>query len=161
MNFPDKNQKKTEAETFICSSLTAASQSKCPKCRTGKMFKIRTSWFQRSAANNSCSHCGFKFEVEPGYFYMARFINYLLNITEVVIACISVYLISGSENIYHYLFTCTLITLMLNGLNFRLSRILLLYCLTPGISFCPESFKSGKSNLFPVIPADIISTQGQ
>lgn len=157
MNFPSNNQTGAERATIICSSITAARKSRCPKCRTGEMFEIRNSHFERHIAHKSCAHCDFKFEIEPGYFYMARFINYLLNITEISLICLTTFLASGTEIIYYYLLAATFNAIVLSGLNFRLSRVLLLYCFTPGISFCPESFKGNKTLLLPAGTMDTVA----
>jgi uncharacterized protein (DUF983 family) len=123
-----------ERESGICSPIEAAMQSKCPKCRTGEMFANRSSYFERQKTNSECPHCDFRFEVEPGYFYMARFINYLLNLGESFLACLAIYLVTQTENLYIYFIAAALTVMVLSVVNFRLARILLLYCLTPGIS---------------------------
>jgi uncharacterized protein (DUF983 family) len=45
--------------------LNAVITQKCPKCQDGKMFSGILKM------NQICSHCGFKFEREEGYFTMA------------------------------------------------------------------------------------------
>jgi len=53
----------------------------------------------------------------------------------------------GTENMNYYFLVAAFNTTVLSVPNFRLSRILLLYCFTPGINFCPESFRGRKTLL--------------
>jgi uncharacterized protein (DUF983 family) len=46
-------------------SLNAVVTQRCPKCEDGKMFKGILKM------NQTCTHCGFKFEREEGYYTMS------------------------------------------------------------------------------------------
>jgi uncharacterized protein (DUF983 family) len=58
------------------SQLSAAIHCKCPKCRRGDMFANSMYGFSSQKMNERCSHCGYTFEIEPGYFYVAMFVSY-------------------------------------------------------------------------------------
>lgn len=47
-------------------------QGKCPHCHKAHVFK--TFW----QMNETCSHCGIRFERESGYFSMSIFVGYIL-----------------------------------------------------------------------------------
>ena len=52
---------------------------KCPRCRQGELFKTGTFSFEKPfEMPDACSNCGQDFEPEPGYYYGAMFISYIL-----------------------------------------------------------------------------------
>jgi uncharacterized protein (DUF983 family) len=67
------------------SQFKAALHAKCPRCRTGNMFAGPMYSFGSQKMNEKCSHCGLIFEREPGYFYVAMFVSYAMNVAEMVI----------------------------------------------------------------------------
>ena len=60
--------------------LSRAVRLRCPLCGRGKMFR---GWFR---SNETCSHCGIKFEREPGFFLGSIYFNYGLTALIVAIA---------------------------------------------------------------------------
>jgi uncharacterized protein (DUF983 family) len=56
--------------------------NKCPKCHEGdfmsekNMFKLHNAF----KMNEKCSNCGFKYMVEPSFFYGAMYVNYSLTV---------------------------------------------------------------------------------
>lgn len=121
--------------TYTISPLKAARECKCPRCRTGKMFGAGT-FSLRQKMNKNCPHCGFKFEIEPGFFYVAMFVSYALSVAQFIAVCIATYVLSGgSESPWVYLTACMLTAVMLAGFNFRYSRVIQLYWLTPNLNF--------------------------
>lgn len=111
---------------------------KCPKCRIGKVFTGSPYAFKKRRTNEVCSHCGLFFEIEPGYFYAAMYISYLMIIIEGGLTSWLVFQISRSEVIWLYLVIILSVTLLLAPLNFRYSRLLLLYYLSPKIKYDPK-----------------------
>ena len=61
------------------SKLNGLLKQKCPKCRRGKVF---THPFYNLAHYSdmpkNCVVCGHQFEIEPGYFYSAMYIGYMM-----------------------------------------------------------------------------------
>ena len=52
---------------------------KCPVCRHGDLFPNHN-WFDYSfTMNKRCSHCEQKFEPEPGFYYGAMFMSYIMS----------------------------------------------------------------------------------
>jgi hypothetical protein len=85
-----------------------------------------------------CPHCSFTFEIEPGYFYAAMFVSYALNVAEMVTFAVGVGILTGSQSPWLYVIILLGISFLLAPFNFRYSRIILLYWLTPGITFDPS-----------------------
>ncbi len=53
---------------------------KCPRCRLGDLFETPTFSFQKSFEMPSrCPHCRQKYVLEPGFYYGAMFISYILS----------------------------------------------------------------------------------
>jgi uncharacterized protein (DUF983 family) len=111
---------------------------KCPRCRVGKVFVGSPYAFRKRRTNEICSHCGLFFEIEPGYFYGAMYISYFMIIIEGGVTGWLVYQISKSDTIWLYLAIILSLTLLLAPLNFRYSRLLLLYYLSPKIKYDPK-----------------------
>jgi uncharacterized protein (DUF983 family) len=125
-------------ETMEVSEINAALHAKCPKCRKGNMFANKMYGFSSQKMNETCPHCGFKFEREPGYFYVAMFISYAFNVAEMVTLAVGTYILTGSHNPWIYVAILLGISFILSPFNFRYSRVVLLYWLTPGLHYDPN-----------------------
>lgn len=118
----------------------AAIQSKCPRCRTGEMFTGRAYGLKVQKMNEFCPHCQLKFEQRPGHFYVSMFVSYAMVVAEIVIACLLTYLITGNDSSFWlYLVVSLSASVVLAPFNYRYSRVILMYWLTPGIRYRPES----------------------
>jgi uncharacterized protein (DUF983 family) len=125
--------KRSEFKSFI--------QGKCPRCRNGKVFNGPAYSFRIQKMNENCPACQLKFEREPGYFYVAMFVSYALNIVQMVLVGIASYkfgLALTYENLWHYLGVLLASTILFAPFNFRYSRIILLYWLTPGLHYTQD-----------------------
>jgi uncharacterized protein (DUF983 family) len=116
----------------------AALHAKCPKCRVGNMFANGLYSFSGQKMNNECPHCGFHFEIEPGYFYVAMFVSYALNVAEMVTLAVATYILTGSESPWLYAAILLSVAFIVSPVNFRYSRVVLLYWLTPGLNYDPR-----------------------
>ena len=56
--------------------------NKCPKCHEGDFMKEKNIFKLHKAFNmhESCSKCGFKYMMEPSFFYGAMYVNYGLTV---------------------------------------------------------------------------------
>ena len=128
------------------SKLNAALLAKCPRCRQGNLFANSMYGFKPQKMNVHCSHCGLRFEREPGYFYVAMFVSYGLTTAQMIAIGVLTYLITGEENSpWIYLITIFTGIILLSPFNYRYSRVILLYWLTPGLNYSPErKEQSGK-----------------
>ncbi|WP_345211639.1 DUF983 domain-containing protein [Mucilaginibacter gynuensis] len=112
--------------------------AKCPRCRRGKMFVGGMYSFGSNKINERCPHCGLMFEIEPGYFYAAMYVSYALNIAEAVGIVIATYTLTHNAD-SPWLYTCAILggCFLLAPINFRYSRVILLYWLSPKIHYQP------------------------
>lgn len=129
-------------DQYIPSQLNAALHAKCPKCRTGNMFDNGMYNLGGQKMNENCPHCGFHFEVEPGYFYVSMLVSYVLNVALLVTLAVGTYILTGSRNPWIYSAILLSMSFVLSPVNFRYSRVILLYWLTPRAHFDAE--KAGK-----------------
>ncbi len=116
----------------------AAVNAKCPKCRRGDMFANGMYSLSSQKMNETCPHCGFKFEIEPGYFYVAMFVSYAFNVAQMVTLAVALYILTGSNNPWVYVIVLLSSAVLLSPFNFRYSRVVLLYWLTPGVHYDPN-----------------------
>ena len=111
---------------------------KCPRCRRGNMFQGAT-YSLHNKTNEFCPHCGMKFEIEPGYFYAAMYVSYALNVAESVTIGVATYVLTGNiTSPWLYLATILGGCLLLAPFNYRYSRIILLYWLSPKVHYQPH-----------------------
>jgi uncharacterized protein (DUF983 family) len=120
------------------SAFNAALHAKCPKCRRGNMFINNMYGFRGQKMYDKCPHCGFTFEIEPGYFYVAMFVSYAMNVAEMVTMAVGTSILTGSNSPWLYVGILIGGVCVLSPFNFRYSRVILLYWLTPGIHFDPK-----------------------
>lgn len=112
--------------------------SKCPKCRVGHMFVGSAYGIKRQRMNDVCPHCGFRFEIEPGYFYAAMYVSYGLSMAQLVIIGLLTYELTKSESPWVYL-TVLLVAIVVSApFNYRYSRLILLHYLTPKVKYDPK-----------------------
>lgn len=120
------------------SKFQAVVASKCPKCRIGKMFVGSAYSFEKQRMNDLCPHCGFRFEIEPGYFYAAMYVSYAFSVAETVTVAILTYKLTNNESPWLYLGVLLGAILLFSPFNFRYSRLILLHYLTPKIKYDPK-----------------------
>ncbi|QQL48715.1 DUF983 domain-containing protein [Mucilaginibacter ginkgonis] len=118
--------------------LKAMLQAKCPRCRRGDMFTGATYSF-KGRMNELCPRCGMKFEIEPGYFYAAMYVSYALNVAESVTLGVATYVLTGNTT-SPWLYLATILggCFLLSPFNYRYSRIILLYWLSPKVHYQPQ-----------------------
>lgn len=123
-------------EYTIPSKWKSAVEGKCPRCRKGNMFKAPLFSLRSRKMLEHCPHCGLKFEKEPGYFYVAMYVSYAFVVAELVTACVGAYILTGNlESPWLYLMVACGAALVLSPFNYRYSRVVLLYWLTPQFEF--------------------------
>ena len=120
------------------SRLQAVLQSKCPRCRVGKMFEGYTYGLRkRQRMNESCPCCKLKFEIEPGYFYAAMYVSYAFSVAQVVALGIATAMLTNSESPWVYIAVLFVVILLFAPFNLRYSRLVLLHYLTPKVKYNP------------------------
>jgi uncharacterized protein (DUF983 family) len=119
--------------------LKAMVEGRCPRCRRGHIFKGHTYAIKGNKMNENCPHCGLHFEIEPGYFYAAMYVSYSMNVSQAVTIAVATYVFTHNmESPWLYLFTILGGCFLLAPFNFRYSRIILLYWLSPKIRYNPN-----------------------
>ncbi|UQD55102.1 DUF983 domain-containing protein [Flavobacterium sp. K5-23] len=101
----------------------------CPHCLKGKVFNEKNIFlkFGFPNMNSNCSHCNYKFEKEPGYFFGAMYVNYGLTVAQ----AIGTYLIA--QLFFEVTFDLRIIAIIaivivaMSSFNIRLSRLLWIY----------------------------------
>jgi uncharacterized protein (DUF983 family) len=127
----------TTAPEKPMSEFKAALHAKCPKCRKGDMFASGMYGFGKKSYTN-CPYCNFQFEIEPGYFYVAMFVSYGMNVAEMITLAVGTYMLTHSESPWLYVGILLGVAFILSPFNYRYSRVILLYWLTPNLRYDPE-----------------------
>ncbi len=120
---------------------------KCPRCRVGNVFNGFTYTIKGQKMNEHCNACGLRYEREPGYFYVAMFVSYALNCAEMIAVCIAAYILGlelTKENIWYYVALIIGVSIVFAPFNYRYSRMILLYWLSPGLHYEPSRIKQVK-----------------
>jgi len=117
----------------------AMMHTRCPRCRRGNMFAGGMYNFGSNKIYERCPHCNLHFEIEPGYFYAAMYVSYALNIAEAFAVIAVTYLLTRNST-SPWLYTSVILTgcVVRAPINFRYSRVLLLYWLSPKINYQPH-----------------------
>jgi phage FluMu protein Com len=124
------------------SKFQAFVQCKCPRCRKGDIFTGNAYSFRLQKTNINCPHCNLKFEREPGFFYVAMFVSYAMNVAEIITIGVASYVLGLPliyENLWYYVGLILTGVLLLSPINYRYSRVILLHYLTPGLHYVPGS----------------------
>lgn len=130
------------------SRFTAVLQSKCPRCRVGKMFDGPVYGFRKQHMYEHCPHCGLKFEIEPGYFYAAMYVSYAFSVAEVVTLGLGTAMLTHSESPWLYVVVLFAAIFIFAPFNLRYSRLVLLHYLTPKVHYNPayQDEQAGEEN---------------
>ncbi|PST82344.1 DUF983 domain-containing protein [Pedobacter yulinensis] len=115
--------------------------AKCPRCRRGNIFEGSAYSFKAQKMNELCPHCGLKFEREPGYFYVSMFVSYAMSVAQIITLSVASYVLGlklDYENLWYFIGIILAGVLLLAPFNFRYSRVVLLYWLSPGLHYNPE-----------------------
>lgn len=123
------------------SRFSAVVKSKCPRCREGNMFEGAAYGLKRQKMNDYCPHCGFQFEIEPGYFYAAMYVSYALSVAQVVTLAIGTAYLTNSESPWVYVGVLFAAIIIFAPFNLRYSRLILLHYLSPNVTYNPKFSK--------------------
>jgi uncharacterized protein (DUF983 family) len=120
------------------SGLKAAINARCPQCREGRLFKFKW-WniFNFAQMEDTCSECGMRYEVEPGFFYGAMYISYAFTVGIMLIGGLVIYNFFNDPDAMGYVIPITLISLALVPANFRVSRVIFIH-LFSGVTYRPN-----------------------
>jgi len=98
-------------------------KNKCPKCNEGNFFEDSNPLHLKKVLSTKeyCSHCGFKYVIEPSFFYGAMYVSYGLTVgisilTFIILYALELNLIQVFIGIIIALIICTPFTLRLSRL---------------------------------------------
>lgn len=122
------------------SKFQAVVSCKCPRCRKGDIFPGNTYSLKGQVTNEYCNHCQLRFEREPGFFYVAMFISYAMNVAEMITIGVAAYILGlelSYDNLWYYAAFMFGGVVVFAPFNYRYSRVILLHWLTPGLHYEP------------------------
>jgi len=97
----------------------------CPRCQEDKIFVFCNPYdlgnFMKM--HERCGHCGFKYELETGFFYGSMYVNYALAIAVSVAVLVITKLFYPLE-VTPYLIVNGIALLLLSPVIYRLGRII-------------------------------------
>jgi len=104
-------------------------KNECPNCHQGKVFKDKSLFFSIGfpKMNEYCSHCHFKFEKEPGYFFGAMYVNYGLTVAQSLITYFIASLFFEETFDLRIIPIIAAVIISLSFFNIRFSRLLWIY----------------------------------
>ncbi|EGV43510.1 DUF983 domain-containing protein [Bizionia argentinensis JUB59] len=71
----------------------------CPKCHEESMYVNKNPYILKDVQkmHENCKHCGFKFYIEPSFFYGSMYVSYGVGIAFAVAAFVISFLFLGSN----------------------------------------------------------------
>jgi uncharacterized protein (DUF983 family) len=104
---------------------------KCPICNQEKVFSSNGNILLLKAPkmNDACGKCGHHYETEPGFFFGAMFVSYAFVVAELVLMYLLIFNWIETTEIQIGILFGTI--LMASFFNFKYSRLVWLYALTP------------------------------
>jgi uncharacterized protein (DUF983 family) len=134
----NKKFKKSEWNAFV--------HSRCPRCRLGSVFTGPAYSLKVQQMKERCKVCDLKFEREPGYFYVSMFVSYAMNVAEIISISVAAYVLGLDiiyENLWYFVAIIFAGVVLFAPFNYRYSRLVLLYWLSPGLHYDPSRIKKG------------------
>lgn len=106
------------------SKLYSIFRFKCPRCHEGEVFESRNPYdlSRMFKMKDTCSNCGFRYEIEPGFFYGAMYVSYGYTVAVFVATYIIMNLIYD-PSIIDVVIALAILLVIGSPLIFRLARI--------------------------------------
>ena len=109
------------------SAIKSALLCKCPQCRKGDIFPYSAYSFKFHKINIFCPECDVRFEVEPGFFIGAMYVNYGFTVIQVLTVGVLFNVFNPEAVIWDFM-TFTLLSIFIFlPITLRLSKSLYLY----------------------------------
>ncbi|WP_231583470.1 DUF983 domain-containing protein [Rufibacter radiotolerans] len=90
-----------------------------------------------------CPECGFRYEIELGFYWGAMYMSYGLSVVIVLLVGVSLYFLAGDPATWVYLTVVAITIIGFTPVLFRYARVMMLYFFG-SVSFDP-SFASQKN----------------
>ena len=122
------------AQWYICSiksnlmklsdKLFSVVKNRCPKCHKAPVFQTDNPFNLKrfDNMNTSCPCCGETYYKEPGFFYGAMVVSYMLNGALFIFSFLGIYIPFDIEAI-PFIVTLSAVVVVLSPLTFRLARL--------------------------------------
>lgn len=125
----------------VRSKWQAIAEARCPRCGEGKMFShsvLSPTNFDKM--NSNCSHCGLRYEVEPGFFIGSMYVSYVITVGMMLVTGFLLYNFAGDPPTWVYVSSVIALILLGMPIIFRMSRVLYTYMFS-GVSYEPLEHK--------------------
>lgn len=109
--------------------LKSALTMKCPNCGKGNLF-VYTNPYRFSGffdMPDSCENCGQNFQLEPGFYYGAMYVNYGITVAISVSVFVAMYVLGAPWELHEYLIGIAVVLLGSAPYTFRLARAIWLH----------------------------------
>ncbi|WP_298519128.1 DUF983 domain-containing protein [uncultured Kordia sp.] len=101
----------------------------CPNCNKGKVFQEKGGFLKLKLPKmyKNCTVCNYKFEKEPGYFYGAMYVSYMLTVGQAIgLYLLLSYVFQFGNNFQIFLMIAATM-IGLSFFNMRISRVIWMY----------------------------------
>jgi uncharacterized protein (DUF983 family) len=99
--------------------------NKCPECHEGDFYLDKHPYQFKNFGKNykKCSHCGYVYEKEVGFFYGAMYASYALTVAFSVAIGVAIYVLFPSAGYKTYITAILVGLVLLAPLSYWLSRL--------------------------------------
>ena len=113
----------------MANSLVHMLNNECPQCNKGKVFNEKSFFFNIGfpKMNQNCSHCQYKFEKEPGYFFGAMYVNYGLTVAQSIATYVIAQFFFVETFDLRIIAIIAFVIIAMASFNIRFSRLLWIY----------------------------------
>lgn len=117
------------------SLLTGILSMQCPSCRTHRIFKTGNPFDLKNVGvmHDYCPACGSSNRVEPGFYFGAAYVSYILMVGLLMVLVGTYYLIFGEifDHFWRLMFSAIVFSVVITPVIFRYSRVIFLYICVP------------------------------
>ncbi len=103
-------------------------KAKCPHCRQGETYTnspVHLTKFDKM--HKHCPHCGFRYEIEPGFFFGAMYVSYAISIAIMISCGIFISTVFTNPSLPFYVGSVIFFSILVMPFSFRFSRLFWLY----------------------------------
>ncbi len=124
-----KDEKPASTPNFLWSILAM----RCPRCRTGPMFKDSNPYRNLSLKHisdmhDNCPVCGQKYDMEPGFWYGTGYVSYALAVAISVATFVAWWVLIGvsinDNRVMYWFITNSVVLVVAQPWMMRLSRVI-------------------------------------
>ena len=102
--------------------------NKCPRCHYGDFFIEKNPYknlFSKAGnANEKCSKCNLKFELEPGFFWGSMYINYAISVFIGLVTFLILYFFTEISSLIGRLIVISSILIVSAPITYYLGRLI-------------------------------------